>query len=184
MDHLASMPGTHETSQSPASSVTSKPSNVATPGNQTPLQVPSYRRRITMPSETFGSLPLLAPRTMQPMSALTSLIPTLRRPSLVCGSSLGFVGRAHRTRIRSVLGKVPWMPHPSANPADVEASLDSSSAKLLYDCVRDNRLDALRVTWGSEVRSQVPASSSAEDREASDEDGFLGVCGGNIFSLM
>ena len=85
--------------------------------------------------------------------------------------------------MRSELGNEPCIPGPSENPAEVDASLDSSSAKLLYECERDKRADALRVTWGSEVRSQDPASSSAEDRDAREDDG-LGLFGGKILSLM
>lgn len=75
--------------------------------------------------------PLPAPRMVQLMSPFTSRIPTLRRPSLVVGSSVVLIGRAHRIRMRSELGKEPCMPGESENPAEVDASLDSSSAKLL-----------------------------------------------------
>ena len=128
--HFDSMSGTHDTSQSPASNSTSSPSRVATPGNQTPLHVASYCTRTTKPSEVSRSLPRLVPSTVHDMSPLTSLIPTLRRPSVVCGSCVALSGRAHLMRILSVLGKEPWMPQPSAKPAEVDASLDSSSEKL------------------------------------------------------
>ena len=146
MDHFASMSGTHNISQSPASKATSSPKRVATPGNQTPLQVASYCTRIAIPSEVSWPLPRLVPRIVQTMSPLTSLIPTRRRPSAVWGSCVAFRGRAHLMRIRSVLGNDPWIPQPSVKPAEVDASLDSSSAKLLYEFVRDSRFEALRVT--------------------------------------
>lgn len=85
--------------------------------------------------------------------------------------------------MRSELGKEPWIPGESEKPEEVDVSLDSSSAKLLYECERPKRADGLRVTWGSDVRSQELASSSAEDREAREDEG-LGDFGGNIFSLM
>lgn len=63
----------------------------------------------------------------------------------------------------------------------VDESLDSSSAKCVYEVERERRVEALRVTCGSEVRSQDPASSSAEERDAKDEEVAVG---GKIRSLM
>ena len=77
-----------------------------------------------------------------------------------------------------MLGNVPWIPHPLENPV-ADESLDSSSAKWVFD--RLGRPEVVRVTCGSEVRSQVPPSSSMEDREANEDDV---VVGGKIRSLM
>ena len=46
-----------------------------------------------------------------------------------------------------------------------------------------SRFEALRVTWGSEVRSQEVASPSTEDTDARDAD-TLGELGANIRSRM
>jgi hypothetical protein len=62
----------------------------------------------------------------------------------------------------------------------VDDSEDSSSAKWEYEFVRESRVEALRVTWGSEVKSQVPPSSSADEREANEAE--VGV-GGKIRNL-
>lgn len=70
------------------------------------------------------------------------------------------------------------MPQPSAKPVDA-LSDDSSSAKLLY--VFDRPLGVERVTWGSEVRSHEPESSS-EEREEKDAVAAWG--GGKIWSLI
>lgn len=63
----------------------------------------------------------------------------------------------------------------------MEESLDSSSAKCVYELVRDGRWVELRVTCGSEVRSHDPPSSSTEEREAKEADVLVG---GNIRSLI
>jgi hypothetical protein len=93
-----------------------------------------------------------------------------------------FIGFAQRTRMRSALGNVPWMPHPSEKPV-VDESLDSSSAMLPYEYVpeRDWRDDVARVTCGSDVRSHEPASSSADESDANDADTAEG---GNMRSRM
>lgn len=80
------------------------------------------------------------------------------------------------TRILSALGNVPWIPIPSRRPL-AEESLDSSSAKLLYEFARDMRVG--RLTWGSDVRSHDPASSSESDAVEANES-----LGGKIRSLM
>lgn len=77
-----------------------------------------------------------------------------------------------------MLGNVPWIPQPLENPV-ADESLDSSSAKWVFNRLR--RPEVVRVTCGSEVRSQVPPSSSMEDREANEDDV---VEGGKIRSLI
>ena len=81
--------------------------------------------------------------------------------------------------MRSELGNVPCIPHPSANPVTDESE-DSSSAKWLYEFERLLCFAEVLVTCGSVVRSH-PDDSSSEDREAKDADAGLG---GNIPTEM
>lgn len=143
--HWFEYPCAQEISEPFASILTSSPSKLATPGNQTPLHCPLYSTLIRIPSSSGFEALVPLPRMVQIISPLTSSTPTLRLASAsIPGIFRTFMGFAHLTRMRSALGKVPWIVQPSDIPA-ADPSDDSSSAKLLYVLAR-GRPEVLRVT--------------------------------------
>ena len=141
ISHWFEYPCAQEISEPFASRLTSRPSKLATPGNQTPLHCPLYSTLIITPS-TSGIDPLIPlPQMVQFISPLTSSTPTLRLPS----------ASTHLTRIRSALGKVPWIAQPSDAPAVDPRTI--CRRRNYYMCLH---VDNQRCYGRREVRRKVP----------------------------
>ena len=82
--------------------------------------------------------------------------------------------------MRSVDGKEPCKPYDSPKPMVDAESLDSSSAKPWKELLRPNFVRVVRVTGGSEVRSQLVGSLSEDESDAMEA---VSREGGKILSL-